>query len=456
MRPLTSYLPAGSRATSRVLPDNVAACLGGDHPPTQRRLPPPRAFLLTMGNHLGTLAAARDLGRHGIPVVLADVKRSTLTAHSRFVGRTLNCPGLDEPEAWAQWALSFGQREPGHVLYPTSDDVCWLLDKHGDALSRYFYMYQPPGGWHEILDKKRLYAHCEALGIDHPEAWTPAQALAGPAGMHYPVLVKPSTTTGTRNRPKGVVAHSLAELRAALEQFRHKSAHPSQIHAHDPGLGDPIVQEFHPKAAQHIYSLAGFYAPDQNIYLLRASEKVLQYPLTVGVGLCFESRPVHSPLGLQLRRLIDVLGYRGAFEVEFIHLRADNRFLLIDFNPRFYGQMGFDIARGLPIARLCYLAAIGDWAELQRLAAAAQHWEHKGPWHFRHRWLLKLYVTTHWLGGNLSRQERRNWLQWANCSPFDDPVLAADDPAPADVARRQTWQALLRHPRSTLRTYFRR
>ena len=229
-----------------------------------------------------------------------------------------------------------------------------------------------------------------------------------------------------------------------------------EFDAHDPGLADPIVQEFHPRAAQHIYSLAGFDAPEQNIYLLRASEKVLQYPLTVGVGLCFESRPVNSPLGLQLRRLIDVVGYRGAFEVEFIHLPAENRFLLIDFNPRFYGQMGFDIARGLPIARLCYLAAIGDWAELQRLAAAAQHWDHHGPWHFRHRWLLKLYVTTHWLGGNLSRQERRKWLQWADCGPFDDPVLALDDPAPGQAARRQAWQSLLRHPRATLRTYFQR
>jgi hypothetical protein len=105
---------------------------------------------------------------------------------------------------------------------------------------------------------------------------------------------------------------------------------------------------------------------------------------------------------------------------------------------------------------MCYFAAIGDWAELQRLATAAQRWEDTAPWHFRDSSLLKLYVTTHWLGGNLSRQERRNWLQWANSSPFDDPVLAPDDPAPAQAARLQPWKRLLRHPPTTLRTYFRR
>ena len=420
------------------------------------QLPPPRGFLLTTGNFLGTLAAARDLGRHGIPVVLADATPDTLTGHSRFVTRSLACPGLDAPEAWVQWLLDFGQREPGHVLYATSDDACWLLDQHHDALGRYFYLYQPRSGrLYEALNKKNLYAHCEALGIDQPAQYSPEQALSQPDAVAYPVLVKPQTLGGSVKTPKAVVVKNRAELQATLAQARQRfSYHPAML-AHDPGLRDVMVQAYYPEAAGHVYSLAGFHAPEQDIYLLRACQKVLQHPLRFGVGLCFESRPVHPALAGQLRRLMEALEYRGAFEVEFIHLESENRFLLIDFNPRFYGQMGFDIARGLPVARLCYLAAVGDGAALRALAASAQRWDDVTRWHFRHEWMLKLFVTTHWLAGNLSRQQRRDWLRWAQGRPAEDPLRATDDPAPAQASRRNTWLGFLRTPGWTMRKFFR-
>jgi D-aspartate ligase len=428
-----------------------------DAPQTPPSLPPPRGFVLTMGDFLGTLAAARDLGRHGIPVVLADAQPDTLTANSRYVTRSVSCPGLDTPDAWVRWLLEFGRREPGYVLYGTSDKVCWLLDQHHDALRRFFYLYQPePGRLYGIMNKKRLHARCEALGIDQPAQWTPEQALSDPAALAYPVLVKPKTHAGTRFVPKGVLAASPAELRAVIEQFGQKFSYSTEMLAQDPALAEVMVQAFHPEAAEHIYSLCGFYAPEEDIYLLRACQKVLQHPLRIGLGLCFESRPVQQDLARQLRRLMDVLGYRGAFEVEFIHLAAENRFLLIDFNTRFYGQMGFEIARGLPVPRLCYLAAVGDSAGLRQLAVEAQAFDGQARWCFRNAWMLKLFVTTHWLGGNLTRRERREWLDWARNSPCDDPVFAADDPAPARIFRRQTLNELLRHPRSTLRRFFRR
>jgi D-aspartate ligase len=433
-----------------------AASAGADHSRDAQCLPAARGFLLTTGNFLGTLAAARDLGRHGIAVVLADAIAGTVTAHSRFVARDLRCPPIAAPDAWAEWMLDFGRREPGHVLYPTTDNVCWLLEKYGDALSRYFYLYAPRrGATYELLNKKRLHAHCLALGIDQPALWTPAEALAAPADLRYPVLAKPQAQAGMRVNVKGMVAHDESQLRGVLQQFASRYGYRPEMLAYDPGLADVMVQAFHEEAAEHIYSLAGFYAPEHNVYLLRASQKVLQQPLRVGLGLCFESRPVHPEPARQLRQLMDALGYRGAFEVEFIHLASENRFLLIDFNPRFYGQMGFEIARALPVARLCHLAAVGDGDGLRRLATEAGQWDDDTRWGFGDRWMLRLFVTTQWLGGNLSRAQRRRWIGWADSTLRADPLLAPDDPEPASVSRRQTWRNLLRHPRSTLRMFLR-
>lgn len=440
------------RVDGHVSPASVVS----GQPSAASRLPEPRGFLLTTGNFLGTLAAARDLGRHGIPVVLADSEPGTVTAHSRFVSRTLRCPAVSNGEAWLQWMLDFGQREPGHVLYPATDHVCWLLDRHGEALSRYYYLYRPrQGAIYDVLNKKKLHAHCRALGIDQPALWTAAEALAEPAGLRYPVLAKPQTQAGMRVNIKGIVAHDERQLRAALQQFASRFGYRPEMLAYDPGLREVMVQAFHPEAAEHIYSLSGFYAPEEDIYLLRASQKVLQQPLRIGQGVCFESRPVPAEPARQLRRLMDALGLRGAFEVEFIHLPSQDRFLLIDFNPRFYGQMGFEVARDLPVARLCYFAAVGDRERLRQLAAAAQDWDHGTAWRFRNGWLLRLFVGSQRLAGNMSGEQRRQWLRWADSTPHADPLLAADDPAPATVSRRQAWRNLLRHPRWQLRMFLR-
>ncbi len=419
-------------------------------------MPEARRFLLTTGDFLGTLAAARDLGRHGIPVVLADSSEGTLSAHSRFVTRKLRCPPISDPEAWLAWLLEFGRREPGHVLYPTTDNVCWLLEQHREALGRFYHLYlSRPGAMHLLLNKKRLHAQCAALGIDQPALWTPAEALAAPAGPRYPVLAKPQAQAGMRVNVKGMVADDPDQLRAALRQFATRFGYRPEMLAYDPGVGELMVQEFHPEAAENIYSLAGFYAPEDDIYLLRASQKVLQKPLRIGLGLCFESRPVYPEPARRLRELMDAVGYRGAFEVEFIHLHSQGRFLLIDFNPRFYGQMGFELARSLPVARLCFLAAAGDRAGLRQLAASAAQWDHEACWRFSDRWMLRLFAGTQRIAGNLSAQERRRWLEWADASPHADPLLADDDPGPATASRRETWRSLLRHPRSTLRLFLR-
>ena len=100
---------------------------------------PVRGVLLTCGDHLGTLAAARDLGRMGVHVLLADADADSLTARSRYVDRQFTVPGLDRPREWLAALLEFGRREPGHVLLPTSDDVCWLLDAHRARLEPWFH-----------------------------------------------------------------------------------------------------------------------------------------------------------------------------------------------------------------------------------------------------------------------------------------------------------------------------
>lgn len=410
--------------------------------------------LLTSGSYLGSLAAARDLGRHGIEVSLADTERNTLTACSCYVRRSMESPPTSSAQAWVDWMMDFGAREPGHVMVATSDDICLLLDMHRSQLAPYFLQYETAqGAFRELLDKRRLHEHCRVLGIDQPAQWHPAEVDEG--RIRYPVLVKPRSQAGLRASPKGIICENEEALRSALRAAGRTFVYEPHALRHDPEVATPMVQAFHTESEQGVYSLAGFYAPERDCLLLRASHKVLQHPLRVGLGLCFEGREVRQELADDLVRLFDRVGYRGPFEVEFIHLPEDgDRFLLIDVNPRFYGQMGFEISRGLPVARLSHAAACGDWGRFDALASGSRQPEGPQPQQFCDAWMLRLYATTHLMGGNLGLSQWKSWMQWSRASDGADFVEDQDDPSPARQRRRDVVVGAVARPRSTFRRFF--
>ncbi|HEY9763793.1 MAG TPA: hypothetical protein V6D07_14775 [Trichocoleus sp.] len=407
---------------------------------------------------MGTLAAARDLGKHGIPVVLADSDRHCLTATSRYISQFIEAPSLENLSDFLRWLIDFGRQNPGYILYPTSDDMCWLIASHQNTLREFFYLFQPSEeSTYTLLNKEKLFYTCRSLGIDCPETWVPShqETLRSLADtIDYPVLIKPKTQAGMKTNWKGSLCKSREELLATFELSKKRFSYKQEILEYDPALTNLMVQEFYSEAAEHIYSLAGFFDSESNTYVLRASEKVLQQPIRIGVGLCFESREIHERPARQLRELLECIGYKGAFEAEFIHLKDQDRFLLIDINPRFYGQMGFEIARGLPLAQLCYLAATGEKQEVEKIANSSLLWDHTVLWKHRILWMLVLFVTTIWLGGHMSRSRRHFWIKWAQTGNCYDPIYATDDPRPAWA---YLWKQLLRsfrHPRSSFYQYF--
>lgn len=419
---------------------------------------PCRGVLLTMGGYNGTLAAARDLGLQGINVVLADHRTDTTTFASRHVARRLPSPDVMDSLAFMTWLLDFGRSEPGFVLYPTCDELCWLMDKYRDALAEFFHLYQPPQGkLYRVLNKKSLYQTCCDLGIDQPAMWaiqTPTPSDEELATICYPVLLKPQTQAALVVQIKGVLINTPQALRDALDPARPRFHFRPELVADDPTVETPLIQQYFKAAASGIYSLAGFYAPETDTYLLRASLKTLQQPLRIGVGLCFESRPVHERTAGELRKLMDAVGYKGAFEVEYIHLASEDRFLLIDFNTRFYGQMGFEVARGIPTAQLCFHAAQADWKRVKMLASNSRQWDHDVVWKCRIAWMLKFYVTTLWIGGGMSGRTRAEWNQWSATGNTYDPIFAKDDPKPAQFFIKRALFDFIRYPRSSFKKYF--
>ncbi|MCP3097519.1 carbamoyl-phosphate synthase [Myxococcus sp. K15C18031901] len=410
--------------------------------------------LLFSASFYGTLAAARCFGRNGIAVTVADPGRLGPASWSRFVGRRVQCPPESQPEAFMDWLLDFGRQEPfQHVLYPTSDELAWLVSVHAAELKRYFHLYDPGvAAVYGLLNKRKLFEAGQEVGLKLPRTWFPEseedlEAISREA--RFPVLIKPTTQILYSTHRKGL---PVAEPSQLVEEYRAfaRDGYAPMLVKFDPAVARPMVQEFHPEAAQGIYSLSGFVDETGELFEVRGAMKVLQRPRRLGVGVCFESAPVRDDLAEGLQRLCKRLGYHGVFEVEFIQTKDD--FLLIDFNPRYYGQMGFDIARGLPLPLLAYHAAVGDQLSLQREVEHARAWKGRGEV-FCNRIALEMLLNLQRLSGALPVEEARQWRRWLgqNREVAVDPLIDADDLMPTAVELAQILYGSARHPRAFVR-----
>lgn len=418
-----------------------------------------RGVFLCMGDYFGTLAAARAAGRHGTPVILGEWRRWVTTAFSRYVSQRVPCPSLQLWEAYIEWLVGYGQARPGLFLYPTSDDTAWLYAKHADKLKPHFHLFQPSVEViYSLLNKKRLSELCGEVGIDTPPTLFPesdAALAAALAAQKPPFLLKPRTQIGLKIGHKGRVLQSGEDYESVYKSFQEQLVYQKQLLHYDAAVCWPMIQEYFAGAMQSIISVAGFVDREGRI-VARSSRKVLQRPRRLGVGLCFESVPVDPELLDQLSRLCKRVGYYGVFEAEFIDEGASGRRLLIDFNPRYYGQMGFEIARGLPLPLLAMQAALVPRAELSALLDKAEGAAPAQTCIYSTRWLLRLSLWTGLIGGKHSWAELMSWRRWRKnpAHLYADAIYDRADPWPYYFDILINCGRYLRHPRDTIRKFF--
>lgn len=424
------------------------------------------AVLLGDASFFGTLAAVRDLGRTGAAVSVAETRLgASHSGSSRYCFQRLKAPSLHDT-SYLEWLLAQGKNTPGAFLHATSDDMVWLMAVHEEVLRQRFTLFQAPReAVFALLDKCQLYAHARRLGIAIPQTHAPThpdevralgQALQREGG--FPVIVKPRTQACMSAKQKGSVVRSPEELSNAVMSMARGGAEQAHTLADMvPQLEWPLVQSFLPDAQHDTYSLAGFIDRHGVVRSARASAKVYQLPVKVGVGVAFEGRPVRKDLLAHVQALATATGYFGVFEAEFIHVKAMNEYLLMDFNPRFYGQMQFEVSRGMHLPRMASAAAHGDDGQLTSLCETAErHALAHGAdsQRFCNRWLFGTLLRAQRLGGRLSAAEHAHWVDWMSGPHVFDFVDDMDDTAPQLAQKIATVKHWVRHPRSSLRDFF--
>ena len=427
-------------------PDRDLA-IGWSEPSHPRPTTPP-PVLLADATWAGTLAAVRDLGARGVPVIVAYDKVTAPARWSRYATSVVRCPPPKDATAFLAWLHALGDERPGCVLCPTSDDVALLVATHLESLTPRFRLFSPTRqALLRMLDKGQLAAAAGPAGLKTPATWSPrdeGELRELMDELPLPLLMKPRTQALSRMPGKTRIVHRRKEIAPTWRSIREANTHQPAITG-IPDIDLPVLQAYHP-VAEHVYTVDGFADSTGRILAAGACLKVLQLPRRSGPGLCFESAPLDEELLAGLERLCRACGYRGVFDAEF--LISDDEKLLIDVNPRFYNHMAFELDRSLPLAWLAYLAAAGDDGALRQAVSSLPAVTAPSGRIYVHRFPALVQLSAQRLTGRMTRAETTRWRSWiARGEAVTDPAYAHGDPLPAlvDVAQ---W---LRHPRSFLR-----
>jgi hypothetical protein len=350
----------------------------------------------------------------------------------------MRCPPIENATEFQPWLCDKVRKGEIVRVAPTTDLVAFYVSKlRAEFAPEVQRTIAPIEEIENCLIKTRFATVTAAAGYPTPPAAAPDsldEALAAAAILGYPVVVKPKSHLVVGFEERGHVLFNEADV---IRLYGRYAIAPGQeiIAAAYPELTRPLMQRYVSSARNRVYSVSGIKDADGGVLIATVSYKKEQWPPDVGVStvqIAYENVRI---LEAGLRVVNEVLS-RGIFEIE---LLADGEMLYaIDLNPRSFGFLELDLARGADLPWLWYRSTFAPLEPATKpLAAVSLEARHR----FMH--LLKAVIRPRrGRGASLDRKE------------IDTPRSSVSmlghwsDPLPMIISNLR----LLRHPRSLLRS----
>jgi predicted ATP-grasp superfamily ATP-dependent carboligase len=306
--------------------------------------------LIIGGAHV-SVAIARSLGRHGIPVWL--MANHPIATYSRYVRRSVPWPGADHPDGISS-ILDLAKRYGLHgwVLIATGDQDMGMVAKNHALFAQHFRVATPD--WDTVqwaYDKRLTYRRAEALGIDFPRSFD----LNGVDDVErldcrFPVVLKPAIRDGGDEftLAKAWKAEDRSQL---LSLYQRASALV--------GNDAIIVQEWIPGGGEAQFSYAALCERGEPIVSLTARRR-RQHPIDFGRSSTYVESIEQSRVEELARRFLKSINYTGVIEIEFKFDRRDGQHKLLDVNGRFWAWNGLGALAGVDFPYLAWRQALGQ------------------------------------------------------------------------------------------------
>lgn len=304
------------------------------------------------GGDFQALAALRTLAKKNIPVVLLEHEHG-IARYSNYKKRVLKSPPVSEHAAYADFLEQIAERESlrGWVIFPNSDEAVYVLARYRDRLKPYYRITTPD--WSVIRNvyiKKNTYQLAEANGIPTPQTFYPqSEDELAALPLSYPAVLKPSIRDHYYSKVK-TKAYRVDNRDALLRAFR-------LVTEHIPA-SEVLVQDLIPGGPSRLYSFCPFFKDGRTVAGVMA-RRSRQHPMDFGHASTF-AEVVRIPEMQELaERFLSLIGYYGICEVEFMHDPRDNRYKLIEVNPRIWGWHALAIAAGVDLPHYVFQDMLG-------------------------------------------------------------------------------------------------
>jgi predicted ATP-grasp superfamily ATP-dependent carboligase len=313
-----------------------------------------------VGGSFHSLAAARNLAKHGVPVCVLD-SGVCVARFSRYVRHFLRCPSADDEARLIEFLLQIGQDIDMNnwVVFPSTDDSVRILAQHWDRLSeRCILTTQPWSVIKFVYDKRLTHQLAVKLGVPVPETHNPSSSdeLLS-LSLDFPVVLKPAISKRFMAATKKKAYR--ADDRQQLIDFYETMAaviDPSEI----------LIQEFIPGGAESLFSFVGFFKDGAPVAGFSA-RRPRQHPMEFGRASTYVEVVNVAELETLATRLLKGIAYSGLAEVEFMYDSKHARFELLEVNPRIWGWHSIAVRAGLDLPYLAYADAIGQKVSAGRL-----------------------------------------------------------------------------------------
>jgi predicted ATP-grasp superfamily ATP-dependent carboligase len=297
-------------------------------------------ILLTDSDYKHTLGIVRSLGRLGHTIDLVGNKIS-LSGFSKYSNSISYSQDKFNEENILDF-FEFLSKSKYDLIIPIGAKSVELISKYRIQISRFTNVFVPDFNTIETcLNKDKTYFFLGDKDINLPTTWSFSdldQLKASLSEIRFPVVLKSKNEI---NKTEAIYIYDSVQLLRSASSF--------YISHSD----FPLIQEYIEGEA---YGFFAFYLNGkcQSYFMHR---RVREYPASGGSSTCAESI-FDDELFDQGSRILNLLNWHGIAMVEFKKSKKDNKFYLIEVNPKFWGSHDLAIASGVnfPLELINYIS----------------------------------------------------------------------------------------------------
>ena len=320
----------------------------------------PVAVILNM--YLTGIGIARNLGRHGIPVIGVSSSNDAPGCVSRFAKKMIAPDSERDPDGLADFLMNYGATlKNGGIIFPTRDADVFFLDRYRDELERYFIIPQPRNEMlNLIMNKKHLAETAIDLGVAVPKtvAIDSVEMLEEKKDeIVFPAVVKPVCANQWRRREvweavdkrKGIKVEDVSSLREVYGMISRYEK-------------DVLVQEWVPGDEDQFFIVGAYFSRESKCLGSFVAQKLLQFPPDFGLGCLVRTAYDEEVCKLGLK-LLEGMEFHGIAEVEFKRDGRTREYKLIEVNPRHWDQHPIGVPLGVNLSLIAYADLCGSFRQ---------------------------------------------------------------------------------------------